>query len=88
VLNSLVSTMSRKSRRLVEVSDLVPPRRAVRLWAFGYADLASFFGMKEDALRQAVKRHAVDPSNLASVLAFKHARNAEDPAAPELLAAS
>lgn len=63
--------VSRQSRRLVEVSDLVPPKRGVRLWAFSYADLATFLGMKEDAVRQAVKRNTLDPASLASVCAFK-----------------
>lgn len=76
--------MSRQSRRLVEVSELVPRARCVRLWAFSYADLAAFFGMKEDALRQAVKRGQVDPSSLASICAFKLGRGALPEAAPVL----
>lgn len=63
--------MGRKSRRLVEVSDRVLPNRSVRLWAFGYADLAAFLGMKEDAIRQAVNRGTFDPGDLSSLHAFK-----------------
>lgn len=71
--------MGRKSRRLVDVSDRVLPSRSVRLWAYGYADLAAFLGMKEDAVRQAVNRGTFDPGDLTSVCVFKRCVPTEDP---------
>lgn len=61
-------------RRHVTVTARV--RRRARLWAFGYADLAALFGMKEGAVRQAVCDGRFDPSSLESVLAFAAWRRA------------
>lgn len=66
------SGWSRKSKlppRRVIVSRLVR-RGRTRLWAYGYADLAMLLGVSEGAVRQLVRRGKLDPSSLASVVAF------------------
>lgn len=61
-----------KQRRLVIVSDLVPRgrkgRQGVRLWAYGYADLAALYGVPEATVRSRVKRGKLKPGDLLSVL--------------------
>lgn len=57
-------------RAKVEVSEHAARRGRPRLWAYGYADLALLFGMKEPAVRRAVADGRLDPSSLQSVLAF------------------
>lgn len=38
-----------------------------RVWSYTYADLATLFGMSEDAVRQAASRKLLDPASLSSV---------------------
>ncbi len=63
-----------RSRRTVITSPLV--RRAgkrsgrLRLWAYGYADLALLFGISEGATRTAAYEGRFDPASLTSILAF------------------
>lgn len=63
-----------RSRRTVLTSPLV--RRAgkrsgrLRLWAYGYADLALLFGMSEGAVRTAAYEGRFDPASLASIFEY------------------
>lgn len=61
-------------RRTVRVSQLVPHSKRggswPRLWAYGYSDLACLVGKSEDAIRHDVLRGRVNPSDLASVVAY------------------
>lgn len=66
--------MACSQRRTVIVSGLVPWARKnggqLRLWAFGYADLAALLGMKEGTVRQAVAEGRLDPGDLVQLVAF------------------
>lgn len=50
--------------------------RKVKLWAFGYADLAAALGMGVGAVRMAVHEGRFDPADLSSVVAFARRRGA------------
>lgn len=39
----------------------------IRLWAFGYADLADLLGLKEATVRRLVGDEKFDPSDLGSI---------------------
>jgi len=63
-----------KRRAVVHVSPHAPQRGRPRFWAYSYRDLGILFGMTPEAVRRAVSDGRVDPSNLASVVAFANAR--------------
>lgn len=44
--------------------------RQVKLWAYGYADLAKLLGCREGAVREAVSAGAFDPSDIEQVVAY------------------
>lgn len=47
-------------------------------WGYGYADLRLLLGYRtEGAVRAAVRRGAFDPSDLASIFAFREKRRAQ-----------
>lgn len=57
--------MARVKRRLVaELDDR--NARGGTAWAFGYADLAAWLGVKESTLRQWVRRRKLDPLELVA----------------------
>jgi hypothetical protein len=45
-----------------------------RMWAYGYADLAALFGMREGAVRAAVARGKLVPGDLRSVAGYLRSR--------------
>jgi hypothetical protein len=47
------------------------------MWAYGYADLAALFGMREGTVRQAAARGKFDPTRLESVVEFINARRSK-----------
>lgn len=66
--------MGKARRRRVLVSTRTPLRGRPRLYAFGYADFAELFGLSEAAVRQAVRRGALDPTSLVSIVTFANRR--------------
>ncbi len=48
-----------------------PGRAKRRLWAYGYAEIALYLGVTEQAVRTAVHRGHLDPSSLESLHAAK-----------------
>lgn len=64
------------ARRTVITSSRTPRGGNTKLWAYGYPELSAFLGMREGTVRQAVARGTFDPSSLASVVAFRDARQA------------
>lgn len=60
----------RRCRRFVGVSPRVKFGRGVKLFAYGYADLAALLGMSESAVRQAVGRKTFTPGDLRSVFEY------------------
>jgi hypothetical protein len=44
------------------------------MWAYGYADLAALFGMREGAVRAAVARGKLVPGDLRSVAGYLRSR--------------
>jgi hypothetical protein len=78
---------SNRGRQTVRRSVIVSPavRRSgfvrLALWAFGYDDLATLFGMEVASVRRACKPRggkpaALDPSDLASIVAFAQRQHA------------
>lgn len=65
-----LSGRSAPKKRRVHVRTSGRERRRSHLWAYGYADLAALFGMREGAVRQAAYDGRFDPADLVSVLAF------------------
>lgn len=65
-----LSGWSAPKKRRVHVRTSGRERRRSQLWAYGYADLAALFGMREGAVRQAVCDGRFDPADLVSVLMF------------------
>lgn len=59
--------MTIKSRRTVEESGKVPKGGRPRLWAYGYADLATLFDTTPGAIRARVQRGTLDPGDLEDV---------------------
>lgn len=66
-------------RSVVRTSGLIARKGRPALWAFGYPDLARLFGMREGAVREAVRSKRFDPTDLESVVAFAVKRQARRP---------
>lgn len=62
--------------RTVEISERVPcgKRVRVRLWAFGYRDLAALLGVTEQRVRVLVSRGRLDPASLEGVCRYWEGR--------------
>jgi len=58
------------------VTDKERSTGAVRLWAFGYADLARAFDVEVEEMRSAVRRKKLDPRDLTSILKYAESRRA------------
>lgn len=66
-----------RQKRTVIASGLSACGGHSRMWGYGYGDLAPFVGTTEQALRKAVSRGEVDPSDLHSLLDFRARRQAK-----------
>ncbi len=60
--------MEPPKKRTVRVVEGTPLRGPVKLWAYGYRELAKLLGMKEAAVRQAVRRGKLHPGTLRGVV--------------------
>lgn len=71
----------RLPRRSVITSSPLRSGERLRLWAYGYADLAALLGTTEGAVRQLVRRGRLDPKDLRAVCEAWRARE-DRPATP------
>ena len=70
--------MPKPRRRRVLVSTRAHCKGRPRLFAFGYPDFAALVGRSEAAIRQVVRRGHLDPTDLASIVAFAQRCARED----------
>lgn len=61
-------------RRAVVIARKLRKKQRVKLWAFGFAEMAALVGKSEQAVRLDVCRGRVDPSDLGSLLRWVEAQ--------------
>lgn len=64
----------RRCRRFVSVTKRVRFGKGVKLFAYGYADLAFLLAMSESGVRQAARRGSFNPGDLRSIFEFMLSR--------------